>query len=630
MKRWRENRTTIIITHDLAPIDDNDFVYVMADGCVVEQGYRGDLERAAGSFAELSSSQMAPAENHFTLEDDEEEILDEDGDEVDPWESVQGSPMSTRSTPRTAAGRGTPQSVTTTPKIRISDADAEQTTPSRYSALLFPPTGQDFFRATDELRKARRISAQFGKPPSRSSSPSPSSSSKRNSFQSSPELLPAFALDSDAAAAAKPPTRPSSNAMTRQNSEMSMAALESVGVTAAQNRKPLGPRIKHRTMNEEDLRKWNWSESSAAQRRDNPDATVVVPVEEENVRTRPVLTFTQLVRRYWKTIPNKFLFVSGIFWSVAAGACTPIFSTFLSALMAHLGTPGNSSVVTLYSLLILTIAFVEGLSGFLKFYCMERCAMGWITHLRRDALSLVVNQDKAFFDDPQNSTTSLSYCIVKDTEDARTFVGTVIGNVVMLVSMLLMGMIWAFAVGWELTLVGVGLAPVFIIAMRFQAVVLNKFEVSNKVKRENVSKCFHQVRLILSSLPSPLLLTTPLDLPQTMANIRPIRSMSIQPVFANRFEETAASAYAGGIKAAPFTGFGAALGFTITYLGEGTHFPLTSRLCEPALTTSSLLLLQVLCSTSARSSSSTVVTRSPRCSRSSLSSFSPSPSPASS
>jgi ATP-binding cassette subfamily B (MDR/TAP) protein 1 len=461
----------------------------MADGRVVEQGYRGDLEREDGPFSQLSRSQSALPDNHFTIEeDDEAEILDdsEDGEVVDPYQAVQGTPKSTHSTPRSV--RGTPKSLST-PKIRISDADAEQTTPSRYSALLFPPTGQDLFRATDELREARRISAQFGKPPSRPSSPSPSM--RRTSSQQSSELLPAFELDDDF----KPPVRPSSNAMTRTTSEMSLAALETAGNTAMQSRKPLGPRIKHRTMNEDDLRKWNWSESAAMQRKNGSDA-VVVEFEDETARTRPVLTFSQLARRYWKTIPNKFLFVGGILFSVAAGACTPIFSTFLSALMAHLGTPGNTSIVTLYSLLILLIAFIEGLSGFLKFYFMERCAMGWITHLRRDALSLVVNQDKGFFDDPQNSTTSLSYCIVKDSEDARTFIGTVIGNLVMLVSMLLLGIIWAFAVGWELTLVGVGLAPVFIIAMRFQAVVLNKFEVTNKVKRENVSKRFHQVRFL--------------------------------------------------------------------------------------------------------------------------------------
>ncbi|GAA5866883.1 hypothetical protein JCM8547_003906 [Rhodosporidiobolus lusitaniae] len=530
VKRWRENRTTIIITHDLNPIDQDDFVYMMADGCVVDQGYRSDLEREGGPFATLAQTQTGEADAGLEAEYDEAEILESDDEAVDPYGAVYGTPKSTFSTPRSV--RSTPQSVITTPKIRSSDADADQTTPSRFSAaLLFPPTSQDVFRAGNELREARRISAQFGQPPSRSSSPTPSS--RRVSYHQAPDLLPAFELESDAAST-------TSNPMSRSNSEMSFAALEVAGKAAMQNRKPVGTRIKHRTMNEDDLRIWQ-AKSGAVKE----DAVVVEVVEED--APRPMRSFAQLARRYWRTIPNKTLFIVGIFLSVVVGACTPVFSTLLSQLMANLGQANNTSIVMTYSLLILLVAFIEGMGTFLKFYLLERCAMGWITALRRKALSLVVRQDKAFFDDPQNSTSSLSYCIVKDSEDARTIVGTILGQLVVLVSMILMAILWAFATGWELTLVGVGLAPIFIIAMRAQAQVLNRFEAANKVKRENVSKRFHQ----------------------TMANIRPIRSMSIQPVFARKFEQVADAAYLGGVKAAPFSGFGAALGFTITYAGEG-------------------------------------------------------------
>jgi ATP-binding cassette subfamily B (MDR/TAP) protein 1 len=44
LKRWRQNKTTIVITHDLSQIEFGDFVYVLKDGRVVEQGFRNDLE----------------------------------------------------------------------------------------------------------------------------------------------------------------------------------------------------------------------------------------------------------------------------------------------------------------------------------------------------------------------------------------------------------------------------------------------------------------------------------------------------------------------------------------------------------------------------------------------------------
>ncbi|KAF8147748.1 P-loop containing nucleoside triphosphate hydrolase protein, partial [Mycena galopus ATCC 62051] len=45
---WRRGRTTIVITHDLAQISGDDFVYVLKDGCVVESGPRVDLDMYVG------------------------------------------------------------------------------------------------------------------------------------------------------------------------------------------------------------------------------------------------------------------------------------------------------------------------------------------------------------------------------------------------------------------------------------------------------------------------------------------------------------------------------------------------------------------------------------------------------
>ncbi|KAL4902276.1 hypothetical protein BDW74DRAFT_181123 [Aspergillus multicolor] len=44
IRKWREGKTTIIITHDMSHIKDNDFVYVMEQGSVVQAGYKGDLK----------------------------------------------------------------------------------------------------------------------------------------------------------------------------------------------------------------------------------------------------------------------------------------------------------------------------------------------------------------------------------------------------------------------------------------------------------------------------------------------------------------------------------------------------------------------------------------------------------
>lgn len=44
IRKWREGKTTIIITHEMSHIKDNDFVYVMDSGYVVQAGYREELK----------------------------------------------------------------------------------------------------------------------------------------------------------------------------------------------------------------------------------------------------------------------------------------------------------------------------------------------------------------------------------------------------------------------------------------------------------------------------------------------------------------------------------------------------------------------------------------------------------
>jgi ABC-type multidrug transport system ATPase subunit len=67
LKRWHKNKTLIVITHDLSKINPKDFVYVLKDGMVIEQGFRYDLEaepeygnegeEGGGEFREMVEAQ---------------------------------------------------------------------------------------------------------------------------------------------------------------------------------------------------------------------------------------------------------------------------------------------------------------------------------------------------------------------------------------------------------------------------------------------------------------------------------------------------------------------------------------------------------------------------------------------
>ncbi|RYP93256.1 hypothetical protein DL770_000631 [Monosporascus sp. CRB-9-2] len=54
IRHWRRGQTTIVVTHEVAQIQDGDFVYVMDEGRVIQQGLRGELvEYAHGAFAQM-------------------------------------------------------------------------------------------------------------------------------------------------------------------------------------------------------------------------------------------------------------------------------------------------------------------------------------------------------------------------------------------------------------------------------------------------------------------------------------------------------------------------------------------------------------------------------------------------
>lgn len=460
VKRWRLNRTTIIITHDLSPIETQDFVYVMAEGRVVEQGYRADLKNAfGGAFYSLAHTQRAAPSFDAGSDDDDEDL---------------------------GSNRFEPHSVHSTPRIAITPAFDEGLNAAASLGFFGSPSSVDLARASRELVSARRASATFVE---RQEALALANSPPRTP----PRQLPSRDASPNRRLSTTPPppvyNYSNSPSKSRRDSSMSFTALELAGQSASA-RRPGGLRIKHKTLLDDELQK-EWP----ATMKDGVDTVAVDMSPEEPPRA--VMSLGQLSRRYYPTIPNKWLLFGGLGFCMVVGFSTPVFAFLLSKLLSNLGTPGSQSLTTTMSLLILLVAFIDGSATFLKFYLLERCAMGWVTQLRRQGFGLVVKQGKAWLDRSENSTSSLTHSLVKDTEDGRLVIGTLIGQLAVVASMLGLGLIWAFTAGWELTLVGLGLAPVFIVITRIQAGVLNKYEAKNKNLREEVSKRFHTVRVSL-------------------------------------------------------------------------------------------------------------------------------------
>lgn len=81
IKKWRQNKTTIILTHQLDEIESNDFVYVIKDGAVIQKGLQMELLRElTGPFYSLYDIQV---ENDKNIKDTNSIVSDDSSDIID-------------------------------------------------------------------------------------------------------------------------------------------------------------------------------------------------------------------------------------------------------------------------------------------------------------------------------------------------------------------------------------------------------------------------------------------------------------------------------------------------------------------------------------------------------------------
>ena len=266
-------------------------------------------------------------------------------------------------------------------------------------------------------------------------------------------------------------------------------------------------------------------------------------------------------------MPCKPLIALGVVFAIISGALTPIFSFMLSRLIFEVAKGARDvSVVNTFGVIILVLSIADGLAVGLKFLVFETAGQLWVTHLRSTCYRLVLAQDKRWFDRSENAAAKLCQVLTRDGDDARALISTVISQSIVVFSMFAVGLIWALARGWQLTLVGFAIGPVFIVTMVVQSRLVAKCELRNKRAREDVAKGYYEVGL--SSCVRGHLLTTP----QILINIRGIRAMGFESVFQERFNESTENALRTGIRGAFVEGCTYGVASSLIYFSEALLF----------------------------------------------------------
>ena len=476
IKKWRKNQTTIVITHDLSQITPEDFVYVMKDGTIAEQGFRSDLSRQSGTygrkagvFAQMAAEQaidpLPPKlDNEWHPAAELEEVLANEGEDEEVLHSQRAHTPSFNVVSRPASmmyfdiiddyARGARYSVQEESSKQLSAS------PSIRDGLT-RRTSRPMSMAQKRLSWSPQELENEGRPKSLVTSRRESSVARQISFDKSPSTQ-SLSRYSHLNASPRPMASTFPPEKEGHLSVMSLAYRQ--GQTMSQN---LDDELK---------------------------GSVPVPSTLVEQPLGPLLGITGIIRKYFSVLPQKYFFGISLLCAIGHGIVTPVWSTYIAALMALVGGGGTDVTgVTRSGLILLALSIGQAVLSSIQYYLLERMSGQWATIIRLTAFRKLLLQDKAFFDLTDNAPARLVQILVKDADDMRPVISKIVGKCVVVVTMIGLGLIWAMVDGWRLTLLGMAIVPFFGIIMVFNTAVLGKYEILNKSKRETLGRTFYEV-----------------------------------------------------------------------------------------------------------------------------------------
>ncbi|KAK7961693.1 uncharacterized protein PG986_002518 [Apiospora aurea] len=430
IRQWRHDKTTLIITHDLSLIKDEDYVYVLEEGRVVQEGKRRDVELEDGPFIQLLNS----ADEYGCIKDDN---MSHAGDQPDS---------------DTSGGR----------HVSASSHTSSLSARSILSQIISPPISSMFWPIGGFQ------SSVF---PPLSAGHALRSPAYQIGHLQYPEMRGRATSDIRDAA----PITSSNKTHTRPNEEPHVA---------------IHPQEQHTKPSSCDVIREN---QSGGQDSGTKHAGQLTPVEMSAIAGDDTLAhgitersndadFIQLpLRDIYQTVwPHlrlsyRLLFIVGILCALLVAASVPAFSVVFAHLLVVLYSPEKQGPYQVqWTLLLFLVALVGGFATFLAYHLCDCAAQAWIDSLRSKALSRILIQPRAWYARPQNSPHRIAACIDLGAEEMRTLVGRFVPMMLVVVCMISTSIVWAIVISWKLALVTLAAAPVLMAATKGFALVSAK------------------------------------------------------------------------------------------------------------------------------------------------------------
>ena len=406
IRKWRQGKTTIIITHDMTEVQADDFTYVLEKGEVIQADFRRKLEETErGPFTRNSISDVKFPHN---IEQ-----------RPPPLPDVRPGVAHPRTVPHRNCAWDDSEAVRAQHKrIFVQSVFVDRTRPpemvrmptSTLSPDVFPsrrPSRLSFSTFNQVVMDGRSIN------------------STRTPYVKDAEKTETKSMHSNVMNAV----------LDQEKSAQSKGRRDPVSAIAA----ALLPkrRRKRNTTRTEDI----------------------IPLKPILMTIWPILT--------WK---NRLILILGFACAAIHAAATPTFAYFFAKLLGTFSLPSHSQgpqKARTWSLSILGVAVIDAIATYFMHYLLEYCGQVWVNALRKEAFKRILDQPRSWFDAKENSPTRLTECLDRNAEEMRNLLGRFAAYVFVALIMTSMAILWSMILSWRFTFVGLTCAPFMYLMIRF-------------------------------------------------------------------------------------------------------------------------------------------------------------------
>lgn len=478
IREWRRDKTTIVITHDTSNINDDEYVYVMDNACVIRQGFKRDLPDLSDKGAPARTS-MSPAKG------------------------LTGSPAHVRKA---------------SPLRPPSYADP----PSTDAACVSRPSFQG---ACGYVRGGIR---QHSRPTSKVSPGIDAAQASRRTSQGileRPLYSPGSALGQRATVFWEAERRRFSALINskffpeRERRERKSDGEKrcSVTIETAPEEASMG------TLGRDDV---DYIFGAAERRQDIPRlrlrASAAESVDPPQASQKPAekVSLLSIIATLWPTLRKveRLLFVLGLMVCMVGATSTPAFAYCLAQLMGAMWSSGDKTAEgQTWAIRLLLIGITDGLCTGASRYMLERVGQAWVDGIRVRALAGILQQPKSWLDETNHSPGRINECLERNAEEMRNVVGRFVPIIVVVFTIMSISLTWALVVSWRLTLVALAPLPVLFATVRGYGSVSGEWEQKCNEGAEDCSAALTEILL----------------------NLRVVRALTLETHFSQKYQQSA-------------------------------------------------------------------------------------------